>query len=100
MAPHVTNGSIHLYNMFDAARTLLKKPTSRMDKKCGLCEKNFPVNLKAHIKDVHDGLKTPWELWLRGFFYNNWFMHIGKRENVFTLFSFLAYYSSSGCVSE
>ena len=83
MDPGVTNGPIHLFNMFKAARTLLKQPTSRMDKKCGLCEKVFPVNLKTHINDVHDGLKTPWELWLKGFFANNWFMHIGKTEIIF-----------------
>ena len=66
--------------MFKAARTLLKKPISRGDKKCALCLKNFPVNLKKHIAEVHDGLKTPWELWLGGFFSNNWFMHIGKTK--------------------
>ena len=48
------------------------------DKKCALCLKYFPVNLKKHIKEVHDGLNNPWELWLGGFFSNNWFMHIGK----------------------
>ena len=79
MDPHLTNGPIHLFSMFKAARNLLKKPTSRMDKKCGLCEKYFPANLKKHIEEVHDGLKTPWELWLSGFFYNNWFTHIGKQ---------------------
>ena len=82
MAPHVTNGAIHLYNMFEAARTLLKKPTSRMDRKCELCEKYFPTTakLKNHINEVHDGLKNPWELWLGGFFANNWFVHIGKYD--------------------
>ena len=89
MDPGVTNGPIHLFSMFKAARTLLKQPTSRMDKKCGLCEKIFPVNLKAHVKDVHGGLKTPWELWLSGFFYNNWFMHIGKRENIDAISKFI-----------
>ena len=80
MDPHVTNGPIHLFNMFKSARDLLKKPISRGDKKCALCLKYFPVNLKKHIKEVHDGLNNPWELWLGGFFSNNWFMHIGKRK--------------------
>ena len=53
-----------------------------MDKKCDLCEKYFPTTakLKKHITDVHDGLKNPWELWLGGFFANNWFVHIGKKN--------------------
>ena len=80
MEPHLTNGPIHLFNMFKAARDLLKKPISRMDKNCALCLKSFPQSsqLKTHITKVHDGLKTPWDLWLKGFFANNWFSHIGK----------------------
>ena len=82
MEPHLTNGPIHLFNMFKAARALLKKPTSRGDKKCALCLEYFSTSakLKNHITEVHDGLKTPWELWLGGFFSNNWFMHIGKSK--------------------
>ena len=80
MDPHLIYGPIHLFNMFKAARTLLKKTTNRMDKICALCLKPFPQTgkLKKHIKEVHNGLKTPWELWLKGFFANNWFAHIGN----------------------
>ena len=81
--PHLTNGPIHLFNMFKAARSLLKKPISRSNKKCELCLKTFAQTsgLKTHIKDVHDGAKNEWELWLKGFFANNWFTHIGKKES-------------------
>ena len=80
MDPDLTSGPVHLFNMFKSARDLLKKPTSRGDKKCGLCLEYFSTaaKLKKHITEVHDGLKNPWELWLGGFFSNNWFMHIGK----------------------
>ena len=80
MDPHLTNGPIHLFKMFKAARDLLKKPHSRMDKKCALCLKSFhqSTQIKTHITKIHDGLKTPWDLWLKGFFANNWFSHIGK----------------------
>ena len=79
--PHLTNGPIHLFNMFKAARTLLKKPTNRTDKICALCLRPFTqkAQLNKHIKEVHDELKTPWDLWLQGFFANNWFAHIGKK---------------------
>ena len=82
MDPHLTNGTIHLFNMFKAARDLLKQPTSRMDKSCALCLKTFPQTgqLKSHITKIHGGLKNPWELWLKGFFANNWFAHIGKKH--------------------
>ena len=66
-----------------------------MDKKCDLCEKYFPTTakLKKHITDVHDGLKNPWELWLGGFFDNNWFVHIGKKN-------FLKYCNRSNTMRE
>ena len=81
MEPHLTNGPIHLFKMFKAARDLLKKTKSRMDKKCDLCDKSFPqaAQLKKHYTKDHDGLKTQWDLWLKGFFANNWFAHIGKK---------------------
>ena len=82
MEPHVTNGSKHLFDMFKNARTLLKRPTNRGDKICALCLKAFNQtnHLKKHITEVHEGIKTPWELWLKGFFANNWFAHIGKQD--------------------
>ena len=82
MEPQLTNGPIHLFNMFKAARDLLKKPISRGDKKCAMCQKYFSTTtqLKKHILEVHDGIKNPWELWLLGFFANNWFAHIGKKH--------------------
>lgn len=80
MEPHVTNGTKHLFNMFKDARSLLKKPINRGDKICAMCLKAFnqTSHLKKHIEEVHDGIKTPWDLWLLGFFANNWFAHIGK----------------------
>ena len=82
MDPHVTNGPKHLFEMFKAARSLLKTASSRMDKKCQLCLKSFPLTsqMKSHITKVHKDVKNEWELWLKGFFANNWFAHIGKKN--------------------